>query len=171
MPIYHNDVVSLTEEDPKKATISAEDGLSFKDIIQEVVALKSLLQTENELLKKRQYEAVKGLQDRKNQLIRKLEIRKELLKRGVGYGRSLSEAEKKAFQQANDGLNTLLTENYNEALIAKEINRKVVDAVVRAVKQHENAVGGYNAGGYNMNSTTGRNVYKDTTSLAVNESI
>lgn len=123
--------------------------INLEDVAKDARKLKLLLAKETELLKKMKVKEVGSLHEEKMNLVRKLEIHKELIARDPSVLKGKTSEAVNDFKEVSDGMDEVVRQNFNEVLKAKEVNQKVVEAVFYTVVSQENDSFGYNKKGTN----------------------
>lgn len=144
------DTVSITADVDTASTGAATlptDGIHILDIIADMIALRNTLQSETRHLKTMNMKAVREMHDYKLKLIRRVEIQKELISRDPAILTGRSEVTTDEMRLIEVQLQEALKENFHEVLKAKEVNRRVVEAISRAVNTHSRRASGYNQQG------------------------
>ncbi len=149
-----NDNIKANEN---TANTGSNKTLSLLDVIKSVGELKILLRKETELLKELNYGELRELHDAKMKLVRKIELQNQFTKNHPDMVIDKSEFNVAAFQRLEENMDKVLKENFHEVLKVKEINRQVVEAVSKAVSQHDESLTGYGQGlGYTGSSANGK---------------
>jgi len=130
---------------------ATQQQVHFDDVMLDTQVLAELLLQETAHMRAMNIDGVKELYDEKVRLIKRLEIQKELLKRQPEILQGFDESQKESLKEYTDIFEKILRENYEEAVKAKEINRRIVDCISDAVSNHINSSNGYNKEGRNYN--------------------
>jgi len=172
-PKDHLDIKSDFDKSHKLQPSNSKINLSLPEIISDIKRLKTILSEESKNMKNMNIEAVREVHEEKMKLIRKLELQKELVKKQpqiLGKGSSQDIID---FAEASEGMEEALKENYIEALKAKEINQRIVEAVSKAVSDNRKKSLGYGKQGYGATGIVNRteNLAKQAQSIAINQMI
>jgi len=172
-PKDHLDIKSDFEKSHRLKPAKSNISLSFSEIISDIKRLKDILNNESENMKNMNIEAVRDVHDEKMKLIRKLELQKELVKKQPQILGKSSSQDVIDFAEASEGMEEALKENYIEALKAKEVNQKIVEAVSKAVSDKKRSSLGYGKQGYGATGVINRNenLAKHAQSIAINQMI
>lgn len=154
------------------AAMQQTRAISFKDVVADVVRLKEILREETANMRDFNMEPVREIHEEKMQLIKKLEIQKQLFARSPELLSDKTEAEVENFKLIMSDMQELLEANYQEALKAKIVNDRVIGIVTKAVDQHRTRNAVYSQSGYRNNSVLGRSPQADAGSaVIVNQTI
>lgn len=172
-PKDHLDIKSDYKLSHKLKPSGKNMSLSFAEIISDIKRLKKILREESINMQKMNIEAVREGHDEKMKLIRKLELQKELVKKQPDILGKSSNQDVIDFAEASNGMEEALKENYNEALKAKEVNQRVIEAVSVAVADRKKKSFGYSKQGYSANSVVNKDesLSKHAQSIAINQMI
>ncbi len=122
--------------------------IEFSSILDDIENLNDLLDMETKYLAKFDFDLVKILHDKKEKLIRKLEFAQEMIKRDPSLIHKKNEEEKKRAKTLSVVLEKTLKENFREALKAKEVNKRIAEAVGKALQENSvSEIIGYNKKG------------------------
>lgn len=150
-------------------TSADTDGIHVLDLIADMISLRNTLDAETRHLKQMNMKAVREMHDYKMKLIRRVEIQKELIQRDPAILIGRSEVSRAELKTIEGQLEISLKENFNEVLKAKEVNRRVVEAIARAVNQHRRSATGYTNNGASADSVAA--AYSRQDSVALNQII
>ncbi len=156
----------------KEKTVSRPAGqlpFHFTDIIRASIKLAVLLRHETALVRASKIRDTQPLQDDKQKLTRLLELQKEHLKNNPQLLRQLSPELRQQLRDAEKELTDALRENHTELLVARTINQRVVDAVMRAVDEAAGKVEGYNR--YGTSGIKILSYQTNTPAVAFNQSV
>ncbi len=160
------DTVTLSDATEERQAVD----WSLQEMIDDIVALKTLMQQETEYLKKLDMAAVKSLNDTKLRLVKKLELQKALIARNPSLLEDLSIDQKQQLATVHEGFETVIRENFHETLKAREINRVVVEAVSLEYNKYEQRATAYgNDGGLSKKIAPAAS--QPVSAVALNETI
>ncbi len=159
------DKIEFNEPQNSNAT---SEGVNIRTLMKDMVNLKDLLEIETELLKTMNISKVKDIHQKKLDLIRKIEIQKELIKRDKAILNSISPTERQYMEHLNRNMDIALKDNFYEALKAKEVNHRIIEVISQEVARQTNIGSGY---GQNGCGNMGRNNGGSSVSLAISENI
>ncbi len=97
--------------------------------------LAQVLAEEADLLAEMRVREIEGLQKEKLQLLEALEAQKRFLDRNPELMASISDEECLELAQIIEIFQTVMKENHRRLLIAREVNRKVVEAITEVVAE------------------------------------
>ncbi len=133
------DQVALSQTGIKQqggATVT-QAGLDLQAIIEDTLHLRALLERETLYLKEMKVEEVRALHEEKLRLIRRLELQKQLIAARPEVLRGHSEEIREELRLLQRDLLLSLQKNYEEVVKAREVNRMVVESVVKALGQQQ----------------------------------
>lgn len=136
---------------PEKGQMS----LSLGDILADITALKNLLQVEISLIRQAKIFEAGKLFDEKLRLIRKLEIIREIMTKKPELVSDKTPEHIAVFSKLSGDLAEVIKQNFIEVMKAREINKRVVEAVAKALARHENNASVYNKRGAVYNGSIG----------------
>ncbi len=159
------DKIEVERNDERNTDVSIE----LDDVTNDALRLRELLVRETDLLKRMKIKEVGDMHEEKLNLIRRLEIRKQLLERDPSALDGKSDEGIKRFKDASEGIDEIIRENFHEVLKAKEINQRVVEVVFNKVMESQAESLGYGKGGDKGISLSGKDM--PSPSIAVDKSI
>ncbi len=153
------------------ATTDSAEAVQFSIVYQEIEQLIAMIANENVLLKAHDVDGIQDLHNEKLRLVRRIELRKELISRHPEHVMSWTLDQKHQLASLQHVLEDHLAENLMRTQIAQRINRKVVDSVVEALEQKRNISSGYNQTGQVAKDSLGSDRMHTSHALAINESV
>lgn len=128
---------ALEDEDVAHAVRSAHlasaDSVNVENVIVLTARLAQVLAEEADLLADMRVAAIEKLQREKMLLAGALEKQKKLFERFPHRRHQIDEEERERLEQIIDIFESIMKENYRRLLIAREVNRKVVEAIAEVV--------------------------------------
>lgn len=121
---------------PQTENAGKTNKVTINDMIETVTDLSNILTQETNLLKQRKMAFVEELQDRKEQLTKRLEIFRKIAKKDRRLLGEFSAQKQKELENIFGMFEKILKENHQELLKARLLNNKVVEAVAHAVKDN-----------------------------------
>ncbi len=138
------DQIEITQSGSESRNDTVVDMAS---IVNDMLALKMLLENETEWLKAMQVDKVAEVHDEKIRLIRRLEIQKDLVSRDPSLISQINAEERHYLKELQSEIDNVVHSNFIEVFKAREINRRVVETISQAVCEHEKRASGYDGGG------------------------
>ena len=130
---------ALDDEDVAEAVMNAHqasaDAVNVENVIVLTARLAQVLAEEADLLADMRVSAIEGLQREKNLLAGALAKQKKLFDRFPHKLEEIGYEERERLEQIIEIFDSIMKENYRRLLIAKEVNRKVVEAIADAVSE------------------------------------
>lgn len=135
---------SNNNEEPVQAPVKQERGaLTLSEIIDVASRLGRILAQETHLLNTMNMKEVAKLQEEKGKLVSALEIQKKILKLDPAIKNGFLPEEIREFENISLMFDEILKENYRQLLRVKEVNRKVVEVIAKAVAESTPSAAGY----------------------------
>ena len=151
-----NNPQDTVEVKPLGQRSSSQDMLlDFDELVKDTAKLRNLIIHETRLLREMRINEVKEIHEEKLRLIRKLELQKQLVARDPSLLKSRKPEDVEALQKLSEGMDKVMKDNFLEALKAKEVNQRVLNAVGKATHQHQCKTVGYNQNGTSNPSVMG----------------
>lgn len=125
--------------------------------------LVRILERETQFFKENQASKVVALNETKEKYIDEIEGIKTLLIADGVFLKSLPAETKSKIMEVSNALKKAAEENYREVVIAKEVNKLVLEAIYQAAAEHHSEAKGYS------NSGTMYAEYKQSRPVAVSE--
>lgn len=122
------------------------------DISRLVARLTALLQEETTMLRNMKIADIEKLQAEKSEIADALQSAQRHLSLQPGILKKLPEQEKKKFESLSMAMAQAIADNYKELTVAREVNKKIVELIARAVTHNCKKINGYNNNGLNKNS-------------------
>jgi len=151
-----------------QTSTQAPEGVNIRTLMKDMVNLKDMLEIETTYLKNMDISKVKDMHQKKLDLIRKIEIQKELIKRDKNILNEISATERQYIEHLNRNMDVVIKDNFYEALKAKEVNHRIIEVISQEVARQTNVASGYGQNGY---GNIGRNNGGSSVSLAISENI
>lgn len=117
----------------RNAHSASADAINVEDVITLTARLAQVLAEEADLLADMRLAGIEALQREKMLLARALEKQKKLYDRFPHKRDEIDGEERERLEQIISIFESIMRENYRRLLIAKEVNRKVVEAIADAV--------------------------------------
>jgi len=143
-----SDNIDIKAALPERNASNVDMSLNFSGIVNDVKKLREILLKENELLKKMKVKEIGEIHEEKVRLIRRLEISKQLVRKNPSLMNERRDEEINEFIEISADLDQIVGENYREVLKAKEVNKRVVEAIFHAVVDNQGNTLGYNKQGF-----------------------
>jgi tRNA/tmRNA/rRNA uracil-C5-methylase (TrmA/RlmC/RlmD family) len=128
---------ALEDEDVAQAVLNAHqataDSVNVENIIVLTARLAQVLAEEADLLAEMRLSTLNELQREKLLLLGALEKQKKLFDRFPHKTHDIGMDERERLEQIIEIFESIMRENYRRLLVAKEVNRKVVEAIADAV--------------------------------------
>jgi hypothetical protein len=138
--------------------------LKVQNVITLTARLAQILAEEVDLLSNMKVADIKTLQAEKLFLINALEAQRKLVEKHPELLDTIQLHDKRDLQEVVKVFNNILEENHRKLLVAKEVNRKVVQAITDVVTRQTRRMA------YNRNGTTGSAPF-EALSVTLNERI
>lgn len=134
---------NATQPQPKQE----RRGLTLPEITSVASRLSDVLAKENQFLIAMKIKEVAELQEEKNKLIAALDIQKKILALDPTIKLGFTQDDIREFEHISLQFEENLKENYRQLLRVKEINRKVVETIAKAIAENTTSQTGYNPQG------------------------
>lgn len=130
---------ALEDEDVAYAVLNAHhataDAVNVENIIILTARLAQVLAQEADMLADMRIASIEALQREKLLLAGALEKQKQLFDRFPHKLHEIEDDERERLEQIIDIFDGIMKENHNRLLVAREVNRKVVEAIADAVTE------------------------------------
>jgi flagellar biosynthesis/type III secretory pathway chaperone len=110
--------------------------VNIQDVITLTARLAQIMAEEVDLLAAMKVSKIEVLQNEKLFLINALEAQKKQIEKYPEFGETIPSRDRKDMQEMVDIFNDILEENHRKLLAAREVNRKVVQAITAVVKEN-----------------------------------
>lgn len=158
------DKVKLNVIENKEVTLPE---LSLENIVKDTIELKEVLTKETELLRDSKLNEVKDLYSQKINLIARLEIQKELLEKNPEIIRNKPQEVVDSIRLLGDEMLLAARNNFHEVLKAKEVNKRVVEAISFVAAKDKNSAAGYDKNGISTENAAKSSDGKKTSTSAI----
>lgn len=130
---------ALEDEDVALAVLNAHqtsaDSVNVENVIVLTARLAQVLAEEADLLANMKISAIEGLQREKMLLAGALEKQKKLFDRFPSKLHDMDYEERERLEQIIEIFDSIMRENYRRLLVAREVNRKVVEAIAEVINE------------------------------------
>jgi flagellar biosynthesis/type III secretory pathway chaperone len=130
--------------------LAVSDTIPVEDIIQVSLRLTDLMAEETEHFRSMNIAAVTALQEEKNQLLIWLEAQQKMLAVHPEPAALIDDEDRDALEATIAEFTAVAKENFHQASIARDVNKRVVEAVTKAIQEQE-VVSTYTPNGSNRN--------------------
>jgi flagellar biosynthesis/type III secretory pathway chaperone len=117
----------------RSAHLASAESVNVENVITLTARLAQVLAEEADLLADMRIAGIESLQREKMLLARALEKQKKMFDRFPEKRHEISDEEYDRLEQIIGIFESIMRENYRRLLVAKEVNRKVVEAIAEAV--------------------------------------
>ena len=131
-------------------TLNITETIPVQDIIDVTTRLTDLMAEEAELFRTMNIEAIAALQEEKNQLVVWLEAQQKMLAVHPDPAALIDDEERDVLEEVMEDFTNIAQDNFHQATIARDVNKKVVTAVTNAIRDQE-VVNTYTPNGGNAN--------------------
>lgn len=111
------------------------NGMDLDDLMDVTARLADVLEEETTYLRSMQMDALAKLHEKKMQLVLLLEGYKRLLKQQPDLLKSADEAKLSEFTTLSDELTAIVEENFRRTMVARAVNKRVVDTIIETVSE------------------------------------
>lgn len=110
--------------------------VNMQDVITMTARLAQIMAEEVDLLAEMKLSKIDSLQQEKLFIAGALEAQRKLLDKHPGFSETIPSQDKKDLQEVVDVFNTILEENHQKLLAARDVNHKIVRAITDVVKEN-----------------------------------
>lgn len=117
--------------------LNISDSIPVQDIMEVTARLTQLMAEEAEYFRTMDIKSIGALQEEKNQLVIWLEAQQKMLAIHPNPAALVDEEDRAELEDIMADFTTVAQDNFQQVSIARNVNKKVVEAVTRAIREQE----------------------------------